>query len=121
MFAVAQSNSVYTYDLNGVELHRLSGHAEPTKLEYFYYHFLLVFASNTDFLKYQDISTGQTVAEHRSKLGSCRTMCQNPWNPVIQLEHQNGAVILWTPTAHSACTTTISPLGGGDCGHHRWE
>jgi len=111
MFAVAQSKYVYMYDLNGVELHRLSGHIEPTKLEYLYYHFLLVSASNTGFLKYQDISTGQTVAEHRSKLGSCRTMCQNPWNSAIQLGHQNGTVTLWTPNSPTPHVRLLAHLG----------
>jgi U3 small nucleolar RNA-associated protein 7 len=111
MFAVAQSKHVYMYDLNGVELHRLASHIEPTKLEYLPYHFLLVSASNTGFLKYQDISTGQTVVEHRSKLGPCRTMCQNPWNSVIQLGHQNGTVTLWTPNSPTPHVRLLAHLG----------
>lgn len=99
------------YDLNGVELHRLSAHIEPTKLEYLPYHFLLASASNTGFLKYQDISTGQTIVEHRSKLGPCRTMCQNPWNSVIHLGHQNGTVTLWTPNSSVPHVRLLAHLG----------
>ncbi|PVG03888.1 WD40 repeat-like protein [Serendipita vermifera] len=111
MFAVAQSKHVYMYDLNGVELHRLSSHIEPTKLEYLPYHFLLVSTSHTGYLKYQDISTGQTVVEHRTKLGSCRTMCQNPWNAAIHLGHHNGTVTLWTPNSPTPHVRLLAHLG----------
>ena len=90
LYAVAQSKHVYMYDLNGVELHRLSHHIEPTKLEFLPYHWLLVSVGNPGVLVYQDVSTGQTICEHRTRLGACRAMCQNWHNAVIQLGHQNG-------------------------------
>ncbi|KAG8757647.1 Small subunit (SSU) processome component [Serendipita sp. 396] len=111
MFAVAQTKHVYMYDLNGVELHRLSSHIEPTRLEYLPYHFLLVSTAKTGFLKYLDITNGQTVVEHRTKLGPCRTMCQNPWNAVIQLGHLNGTVTLWTPNSPTAQVRLLAHLG----------
>lgn len=57
---------------------------------------------NPGFLKYQDTSTGQLVAEHRTKLGSCDTMAQNAHNAFIHLGHQNGTVTLWSPSVSTA-------------------
>ncbi|CAG7851829.1 U3 small nucleolar RNA-associated protein 7 Short=U3 snoRNA-associated protein 7; AltName: Full=U three protein 7 [Serendipita indica DSM 11827] len=111
MFAVAQAKYVFMYDINGVELHRLSSHTEPTRLEYLPYHFLLTSVSQSGFLKYQDISTGQTIVEHRTKLGTCRTMCQNPWNAVIHLGHQNGTVTLWTPNSSTPHVRLLAHMG----------
>jgi hypothetical protein len=48
-------------------------------------------------LRYQDTSTGQVVAAHRTKLGPCDALRQNPWNAVLCLGHGNGGVTMWTP------------------------
>jgi hypothetical protein len=48
-------------------------------------------------LKYHDTSIGKMVVEHRTKLGPCSVMRQNPHNAVIHLGHTNGTVTLWTP------------------------
>lgn len=45
----------------------------------------------------QDTSTGQIIAQHRTKMGTCDVMRQNPWNGVMQLGHANGVVSMWTP------------------------
>jgi hypothetical protein len=84
----------------------------------------MLLQGNTGFLKYQDTSTGQLVAEHRTKLGACVTMTQNVHNAVIYLGHQNGTVTLWTPNlpqpavrllAHlgPVCSVAVDPSAGG--------
>lgn len=45
----------------------------------------------------QDTSTGQLVAQHRTRLGPCGVMAQNSWNGVLGLGHANGSVTMWTP------------------------
>ncbi|KAI0056365.1 BING4CT-domain-containing protein [Artomyces pyxidatus] len=123
-FAVAQSKYVFIYDRDGVELHRLKSHVEPTRLEFLPFHWLLATVGNAGYLKYQDTSTGQLVAEHRTKLGACTTMTQNQHNAVIHLGHQNGTVTLWTPNlphpavrllAHlgPVCSVAVDPSAGG--------
>ncbi|KAH9973672.1 WD40-repeat-containing domain protein [Lactifluus volemus] len=123
-YAVAQKKYVFIYDRDGVELHRLKSHVEPTRLEFLPFHWLLATVGNTGFLKYQDTSTGQLVAEHRTKLGACVTMTQNVHNAVIYLGHQNGTVTLWTPNlpqpavrllAHlgPVCSVAVDPSAGG--------
>jgi U3 small nucleolar RNA-associated protein 7 len=101
MFAVAQKKYTYIYDKTGMELHCLKDHIEANKLDYLPYHFLLVTAGNAGYLKYQDISTGRLVAEHRTKLGKCNAMIQNPHNAIMHLGHANGTVTLWSPTMSS--------------------
>ncbi|ORX49851.1 BING4CT-domain-containing protein [Hesseltinella vesiculosa] len=98
MLAAAQKKYVFIYDNNGMEVHRMKNHIEVNKLEFLPYHFLLASVGNAGYLKYQDTSTGQLVAELRTKLGGCDTMTQNPWNAVINLGHGNGTVTMWAPT-----------------------
>lgn len=98
-FAVAQKKYVYIYDgKSGSEIHQLKNHIEATKLDYLPYHYLLVSAGNTGFIKYHDVSTGQLVSELRSKLGPTRSLCHNPWNAVVHTGHANGTVTLWAPS-----------------------
>ncbi|KAI0635447.1 BING4CT-domain-containing protein [Trametes polyzona] len=110
-FAVAQNKYVFIYDRDGVELHKLKSHIEPTRLEFLPYHWLLVSIGNPGYLKYQDTSTGQVVVEHRTKLGACHTICQNPHNAVIHLGHQNGTVTLWTPNLPHPAVRLLAHLG----------
>ncbi|KAG8221747.1 WD40-repeat-containing domain protein [Butyriboletus roseoflavus] len=110
-FAVAQKKYVFIYDRNGVELHRLKSHIEPTRLEFLPYHWLLASVGNPGYLKYQDTSTGALVAEHRTKAGACRTMTQNRHNAVIHLGHQNGTVSLWTPNLPHPAVQLLAHLG----------
>ncbi|KAK6097150.1 putative U3 small nucleolar RNA-associated protein 7 [Batrachochytrium dendrobatidis] len=101
MYAVAQKKYTYIYDKTGMELHCLRDHIEANVLEFLPYHFLLASVGNAGFLKYQDTSTGQLVAEHRTKLGGCATMVQNPYNAILHLGHANGTVTMWSPTMSS--------------------
>ena len=98
MFAVAQRKNVFIYDASGLEIHRLRSHIQPFKLEYLPYHYLLCSVGKGGFLKYQDVSTGELVAEISTKKGSCNCMRQNPWNAVICLGHNNGTVSMWSPS-----------------------
>lgn len=97
LFAVAQKRYAYIYDHSGAEVHVLRSHVEPLALEFLPYHFLLASVGTAGFLKYQDVSTGDLVAEHRTKLGSCSVLRQNPWNAVLLCGHGSGAVTMWTP------------------------
>lgn len=97
-FAVAQKKYTFIYDKTGLELHRLKQHIDSTLLEFLSYHFLLVTAGNTGYLKYHDVSTGELISEIRTKLGPTQAMKQNPWNGVIHLGHSNGAITMWSPS-----------------------
>ncbi|EIN04709.1 BING4CT-domain-containing protein [Punctularia strigosozonata HHB-11173 SS5] len=110
-YAVAQKKYVFIYDRDGVELHRLKSHVEPTRLEFLPYHWLLASVGNTGYLKYQDTSTGQLLVEHRTKLGACNVMTQNTHNAVIHLGHQNGTVTLWTPNLPHPAVRLLAHLG----------
>ncbi|KAG1885237.1 WD40-repeat-containing domain protein [Suillus subluteus] len=110
-FAVAQKKYVFIYDRDGIELHRLKAHIEPTRLEFLPYHWLLASVGNNGFLKYQDTSTGHIVAEHRTKLGACHTLAQNKHNAVLHLGHSNGVVTLWTPNIPHPAVQILAHLG----------
>lgn len=48
-------------------------------------------------LHYQDTSTGHMVTHHRTRLGPCDVLRQNPYNAVLCAGHTNGNVTMWTP------------------------
>jgi len=101
MFAVAQKKYLYIYDNQGIELHQMKDHLEPSLLEYLPYHYLLCSASKLGFLKYLDISCGKEVAECKTRRGEATCMRQNPQNAVICSGHTNGEVLMWTPNMAS--------------------
>eukprot|EP00894_Picocystis_sp_ML_P000298 jgi/Pico_ML_1/50815/g1956.t1 len=68
-FAVAQRKYVYIYDNVG----------------------------DTGVLHYQDTSTGEIIAQHRTRMGPVDCMRQNPYNAIINLGHKNGVVSMWSP------------------------
>jgi hypothetical protein len=45
----------------------------------------------------QDTTHGAIVAQHRTRLGPCSVMRQNPHNAVLCLGHAAGSVTMWTP------------------------
>lgn len=98
MFAVAQKKYVFIYDHEGTEIHKLSQHIDPTLLEFLPFHYLLVSAGKSGWIKYHDISTGELVSQLRTKLGPTISMRQNPWNAVIHAGHSNGQITLWSPS-----------------------
>ncbi len=102
MFAVAQKKYVYIYDNQGIELHVLKHHIEPSVLDFLPYHYLLVSSGKDGFLRYQDVSIGNIVAEWRTKHGEAVAMRQNPQNAVMHLGHADGVVSLWTPNQSTA-------------------
>jgi U3 small nucleolar RNA-associated protein 7 len=99
LFATAQANHVFIYDNAGVEIHRLDDHVDPFCLDFLPYHWLLVSVGRAGWLKYHDTSTGELVSQHRTKLGACQVMRQNPSNAVMHLGHKNGTVTLWSPAS----------------------
>ncbi|PKI85584.1 putative U3 small nucleolar RNA-associated protein 7 [Malassezia vespertilionis] len=110
-FAAAQKKYTYIYDQNGIEIHKLKDHIEVERMQFLPYHFLLATVGKAGYLKYQDTSTGQIVASHRSGLGACQTMSQNPLTAVIQLGHANGTVGLWTPNMPTAALQLLAHRG----------
>ncbi|KAF9059514.1 WD40-repeat-containing domain protein [Rhodocollybia butyracea] len=110
-YAVAQQKYTFIYDRDGVEIHKLKDHISPTRLEFLPYHWLLASVGSAGYLKYQDTSTGQLVAEHRTALGACSVLAQNPQNAVLYLGHQNGCVTLWTPNLPHPAVKVLAHLG----------
>ena len=49
-------------------------------------------------LKWQDTSTGNLVAEFKTKIGPCEVLRQNPNNAICCAGHANGCVTMWSPT-----------------------
>ena len=97
MWAAAQRKRVFLYDDNGVELHCLKAHIEPSHLTFLPYHFLLVTAGRSGYIKWQDTSTGRLVSSFPSRLGSPCCLRSNPHNAVSLMGHGNGTVTMWSP------------------------
>lgn len=97
LFAVAQQKYVYIYDNTGLEVHQLKKHLEVSRMEFLNFHFLLATVGKSGFLRYHDTSTGELVAELRTKLGPCSVMAQNQQNAIVHLGHSKGTVTMWAP------------------------
>ncbi|EGX97096.1 small nucleolar ribonucleoprotein complex subunit [Cordyceps militaris CM01] len=110
-FAAAQKKYVYIYDRNGVELHCLRKHVEPTHMEFLPYHFLLATIGNGGVIRYQDTSTGQLVGEMATKLGQPVSLGQNRYNAIMHVGHQNGAVTLWSPNSQEPLVKLLAHRG----------
>ncbi|KAL8736433.1 MAG: hypothetical protein Q9166_000225 [cf. Caloplaca sp. 2 TL-2023] len=110
-FAVAQKKYVYIYDHAGVELHCLQKHIEVNYMQFLPYHFLLATVGNAGYLKYTDTSTGATLTEIPTKLGTTTAMTQNPSNAILHLGHQNGTVTLWSPNSTTPLVKLLAHRG----------
>ncbi|KAE8268037.1 hypothetical protein A4X09_0g4310 [Tilletia walkeri] len=110
-FAVAQKKYTFIYDGRGTEIHMLKDHVEVQRMEFLPYHFLLATVGTAGYLKYQDTSTGLLVSEHRTGLGACSTMAQNPLTAVLHLGHSNGTVTLWTPNLATPALRLLAHRG----------
>ncbi|XP_057820699.1 probable U3 small nucleolar RNA-associated protein 7 [Cryptomeria japonica] len=110
-FATAQKKYVYIYDKNGTEIHCLKEHREPLRLEFLSKHFLLASISKSGVLRYQDTSTGNLIATHRTRLGRCVAMRMNPYNAVLGLGHNNGTVTMWSPNMGTPLVSTLCHHG----------
>ena len=111
MYAVAQKNTVFVYDNQGIELHKLSDHIEARQLEFLPHHYLLASTGNTGWLKYQDVSTGQLISQLRTKLGPTKALAQNKQNANLGLGHHNGIITFWTPSTPYAHVKLQAHLG----------
>jgi U3 small nucleolar RNA-associated protein 7 len=111
LFAVAQKKYTYIYDGSGAEVHCLKHHVEVNALQFLPYHYLLATIGQTGYLKYQDISTGAVVSEHRSKLGPCSVLRQNRQNAILHSGHSNGVVNLWTPNLAEPAVRMLTHRG----------
>ena len=99
MFAAAQKNVVFIYDQQGTEIHRLGDHNDPMALEFLPYHWLLASIGRAGWLKYRDTSTGEAVSVHRTQMGPCSVLRQNPMNATMHAGHHNGMVTIWSPAS----------------------
>jgi len=100
LFAVAQKKYTFIYDNQGTEVHCMD-YTYVTHLEFLPYHFLLVLAGEGK-LHYRDISSGEPVVSHFTRLGPPCCMRQNPYNAVVHVGHSRGLVSLWTPSIKDA-------------------
>lgn len=80
-------------------------------MEFLPYHFLLTTLGISSNLKYQDVSTGQLVAEIHTKGGAPTSMTQNPWNAICHIGHQNGTVSLWSPNSSDPLVKLLAHKG----------
>jgi U3 small nucleolar RNA-associated protein 7 len=100
LFALAQQKHVYIYDDNGSEVHHCQNLRDPLAVEFLAHHWLLACTNRLGSLYFQDTSTGQQIAELRTRSGPCRSLKQNPQTGVVHCGHGNGSVTLWTPVSH---------------------
>lgn len=111
LFAAAQHKYVYIYDHTGVEIHVMRQCEAPRAIDFLPHHFLLTSIGEKGILKYHDVTTGVHVAAHRTKLGACRVLKQNPWNAVVGAGHGNGCVTLWSPNVNEPLAKMVTGPG----------
>ncbi|KAM3299826.1 hypothetical protein ACQJBY_041032 [Aegilops geniculata] len=99
LFAVAQKKCPYIYNRHGTEIHCLKEHGKSLKLQFLDKHLLLASINSYGQLHYQDMSTGEMVANYSTGLGRMDVMRVNPYNAVIGLGHARGKLTMWKPTS----------------------
>lgn len=62
-------------------------------------------------MRYQDVSTGNLVAEMPTKLGQPMSLGLNPYNAIVHVGHQNGAVTLWSPNSQEPLVKLLAHRG----------
>lgn len=98
-FAAAQKKYPYIYNREGTELHCLKESGACLRLQFLRNHLLLASVNKSGQLHYQDVTTGQMVANYRTGAGRTDVMQTNPYNGVIALGQSNGTVTMWKPTS----------------------
>ncbi|GJN03619.1 hypothetical protein PR202_ga21084 [Eleusine coracana subsp. coracana] len=111
MYAVAQKKYTYVYNLHGTEIHCLKEHGKALKLQFLNKQFLLASINSFGQLHYQDVSTGEMVANYRTGLGHTDVMRVNPYNAVIGVGHSCGKVTMWKPTSVKPLVTMLCHSG----------
>uniref|UniRef100_A0A1D1YRM5 Putative U3 small nucleolar RNA-associated protein 7 n=1 Tax=Anthurium amnicola TaxID=1678845 RepID=A0A1D1YRM5_9ARAE len=110
-YAVAQKKYVYIYNEFGIENHCLKEHEAALKLQYLDKHFLLASVNKFGQLRYEDISTGEMVANYRTGFGRTDVMKTNTYNTVVGLGHLGGKVTMWKPTNVKPLVTMLCHHG----------
>lgn len=110
-FAAAQATGVFMYDKRGIELHAAREHAGARRLAFLRQHFLLASIGDGGVLRWQDMTTGEMVASHATKLGDCGVMAVNPRNAVTVCGHGNGTITMWTPNANAPVVRMLTHAG----------
>merc|ERR1712217_614502 len=111
LLAVAQKKYIFIYDKHGSEINCLVNHLGAQRLEFLRHHMLLASVGKGGILRYQDISIGKKISEHKTSYGTCNVMRQNPWNAVLCLGHYNGIVSMWTPNVAKPVTKILCHRG----------
>ncbi|VAH22386.1 unnamed protein product [Triticum turgidum subsp. durum] len=111
LFAVAQKKYPYIYNRHGTEIHCLKEHGESLKLQFLDKHLLLASINSFGQLHYQDMSTGEMVANYSTGLGRTDVMRVNPYNAVIGLGHARGKLTMWKPTSAKPLVTMLCHKG----------
>ena len=67
--------------------------------------------SRAGYLKYHDISTGQIVAEHKTKIRECSSFGMNPWNAMLLTGDNKGCVQMWSPNIGKPLVKILAHAG----------
>jgi len=60
---------------------------------------------------YAEMITGQMIFEGSTKQGAPTSLCQNPYNAILHVGHQNGTVSLWSPNSTTPLVKLLAHRG----------